>query len=95
MWLAPWVLISYKQELVQELARLLYTVGLYIVLRALVLITFFFFFFFFFFFLLFKGIHNRRQIKQEVDQMLEDLLLGDKGNIQASRLSGGMKRKLR
>ena len=33
-------------------------------------------------------------IKDEVDRMLEDLYLCDKGNIQASCLSGGMKRKL-
>jgi len=33
-------------------------------------------------------------IKDEVDKMLEDLYLCDKGNVQASCLSGGMKRKL-
>lgn len=43
---------------------------------------------------LIQGIRNRKIIKEEVDKMLEDLSLQDKANIQASCLSGGMKRKL-
>ena len=46
------------------------------------------------FFMLLKGVHDRRVVKAEVDQMISDLLLTDKGDIQASLLSGGMKRKL-
>ena len=41
-----------------------------------------------------QGIHDKRIIKDEVDQMLNDLLLSDKGDVQACHLSGGMKRKL-
>ena len=46
------------------------------------------------FFMWLKGIHDKERVKSEVDQMIEDLLLSGKSNIQASRLSGGMKRKL-
>ena len=42
-----------------------------------------------------QGIFNSQRVKKEVADMIEDLLLVDKTNIQSSRLSGGMKRKLR
>ncbi len=46
------------------------------------------------FFMWLKGIHNRKQVQMEVDQMIEDLLLTGKSGVRASNLSGGMKRKL-
>ena len=46
------------------------------------------------FFMRLKGIHDRKIIKAEVDQMLSDMFLSDKRDTQASHLSGGMKRKL-
>ena len=46
-------------------------------------------------FLSLKGIFNKDHVSSEVKAMIADLQLLDKTNIQASRLSGGMKRKLR
>jgi hypothetical protein len=44
---------------------------------------------------LLKGVYNKDHVYDEVKTMVADLQLGDKASIQASRLSGGMKRKLR
>ena len=46
------------------------------------------------FFMLLKGISDRNRIKEEVENMVEDLMLSGKGNVKVSQLSGGMKRKL-
>ena len=42
-----------------------------------------------------KGVSNRNHVNSEVKAMIADLQLVDKAQIQACRLSGGMKRKLR
>ena len=42
-----------------------------------------------------QGIYNRQRVRREVEDMVADLQLVDKAKIQSSRLSGGMKRKLR
>jgi len=41
------------------------------------------------------GQHSRKGVTKEVEDMIADLLLKDKRNVLACRLSGGMKRKLR
>lgn len=38
---------------------------------------------------------DRKRVREEVMAMVEDVQLVDKKDIQAARLSGGMKRKLR
>ena len=42
-----------------------------------------------------QGIYDRQRVKTEVANMIADLQLVEKSKIQSSRLSGGMKRKLR
>ena len=42
-----------------------------------------------------KGVFHKDHVCDEVKAMVADLQLGDKANLQANRLSGGMKRKLR
>ena len=42
-----------------------------------------------------KGVFNKDRVHNEVKTMVADLQLGDKSNVQAYHLSGGMKRKLR
>lgn len=42
-----------------------------------------------------QGIYNRDRVNKEVADMIADLQLVEKSKIQSSRLSGGMKRKLR
>ena len=42
-----------------------------------------------------QGIYDRKRVNREVVDMIADLQLEDKAKIQSSRLSGGMKRKLR
>lgn len=45
--------------------------------------------------ILVQGVFNRKQVREEVMSMVEDIGLVEKKDIQASKLSGGMKRKLR
>lgn len=42
-----------------------------------------------------QGIFNKQRVRKEVEDMIADLQLVGKSKIQSSRLSGGMKRKLR
>jgi ABC-type multidrug transport system ATPase subunit len=42
-----------------------------------------------------QGISDKKVIQKEVTEMIADLQLVGKSKIQSSRLSGGMKRKLR
>jgi len=42
-----------------------------------------------------QGVWGTKRVNDEVEAMIADLQLLDKRNIPASKLSGGMKRKLR
>ena len=42
-----------------------------------------------------QGIFDRKRVHEEVISMVKDIQLIEKKDIQAGRLSGGMKRKLR
>ena len=42
-----------------------------------------------------QGVFDRARVKKEVEDMITDLQLVEKSDIQSSKLSGGMKRKLR